>query len=103
MSENTTTTVTHLTAYAVAKAANKALVERGLKEIPPQMVYTYVRKGYIPSTIVDNQSVVSIQDAQDWISKYVAQKLEKAAKAAEVDEVVEDTEELDEELEADAS
>jgi hypothetical protein len=42
---------TTLTPYACAKIANETIKERGFeKELPPQMFYNYVSKGYIKST-----------------------------------------------------
>lgn len=46
MSE-TTGTRNLVTAYQAAKIINQILSENGYKEIPPQMVYQYVVKGYI--------------------------------------------------------
>jgi 3-methyladenine DNA glycosylase Tag len=100
MAENTETK--NLTAYQVAKAANKALEARQLKAIPPQMVYTYVRKGYIKSAVVNGQNMVSLQDAEAWITKYVASKLEKASEATAAEAPAEEeSEEQDSESETD--
>lgn len=44
-----------MTGYQVAKAVNELLTLRGLKAIPPQMVYNYMKKGMIKS---DRKSVV---------------------------------------------
>jgi hypothetical protein len=64
MSENT------VSPYAAAKLVNTVLVEVGLKEIPPQMMYNYVKKGYIPS--VDKK--INVSDLHEWVTKYLAKK-----------------------------
>lgn len=68
MTDTTTTTAT-LTPYACAKIVNDTLKARGVEKVlPPQMLYTYVKKAYIPST--DNK--VSLVDLQVWFEKYFA-------------------------------
>lgn len=67
MSNNTVETVSP---YAAAKLVNAVLVEVGLKEIPPQMMYNYVKKGYIPS--VDKK--INVSDLHEWTTKYLAKK-----------------------------
>ena len=56
--------------YGAAKLVNTILVEVGLKEIPPQMMYNYVKKGYIPS--VDKK--IKVEDLHEWTTKYLAKK-----------------------------
>ena len=63
-----------MTGYEVAKRANVALTEAGLKTIPPQMVYNYIKKGFIPS----ENGRVTEQAAEEWICKYVTNKAVKA-------------------------
>lgn len=65
MSENTT-----VSPYQAAKLVNAILVEVGLKEIPPQMMYNYTKKGYIPS--VDKK--IKVEDLHEWTTKYLAKK-----------------------------
>lgn len=64
-----------MTGYQVAKLANKELAANNLKTIPPQMVYNYIKKGYIKAEL----GVVSEAEANRWIEKYVATKLAKQA------------------------
>lgn len=64
-----------LTGYKLANAINEMLKSRGLKEIPPQMIYNYKRKGYIKSVDVNGQNLVSVEEAELFAEKYVAKKL----------------------------
>lgn len=74
------------TPYAAAKIANAVFAEAGIKEIPPQMVYNYVSKGMIPSTLVDGKKRVSEEDLQNWIKKYAAKKGYVVSFEDEIDE-----------------
>lgn len=62
-----------LTGYQTAKVVNEMLTMRGLKVIPPQMVYNYIKKGYIPS--VNGQ--VTLTAASEWADAYVAKRATK--------------------------
>jgi hypothetical protein len=64
-----------MTGYAVAKRVNEILTSAGLKAIPPQMVYNYIKKGYIPST----NGEVSVEAAAEWAEQYIAKRLSKAS------------------------
>ena len=66
-----------MTGYALAKLVNSALAEEGLKPIPPQMVYNYIRKGYIEASFGD----VPDDAAASFIETYVANRIAKATKA----------------------
>lgn len=63
-----------MTPYGAAKIVNAVLETYGLKSIPPQMIYNYVGKGYIASTLVDGKKKVSMADLQAWTIKYLAKK-----------------------------
>lgn len=78
-------TTNKLTGYKVAKAANEALKEAGFEEIPPQMVYNYMRKGYIATVEQDGKKFVEEKVANAWIAGLV----EKRTNKAEVEETVE--------------
>jgi hypothetical protein len=64
-----------LTGYAVAKVANEMLAQRGLKTIPPQMIYNYIAKGYIEK---NDEGLVELDTAAAWAEAYVAKKAAKA-------------------------
>ncbi len=64
-----------LTGYKAAQRINKRLKDEGLKEIPPQMVYTYKNKGYIESVNVDGKNVIPVEACDEWTEKYVAKKM----------------------------
>lgn len=64
-----------LTPYQVAKQVNAELAAVGEYPIPTQMVYTYVRKGFIPS----NRGRVSSGNALRWVRRFVANR--QAARA----------------------
>lgn len=79
MSDTTTTpnpspSFRTLTPYACAKVVNAELEELGLPTIPPQMMYTYVNKGYIASFLRDGKKRVSELDLAKWFQGYVAKK-----------------------------
>jgi hypothetical protein len=79
-----------MTPYAAAKLVNQQLQDMGLeKTLPPQMLYTYVSKGYIKSNVVDGKKRVTNQQLADWFAGYVT-KLTKGTTtvAVQVDEVV---------------
>jgi hypothetical protein len=61
------------TPYQCAKIVNAAFRELGLaKEIPPQMLYTYVRKGYIlGGRCADGRIVVDEESFRTWLPKYL--------------------------------
>ncbi len=86
----TTTEQTTLTGYAMTKLVNLALDEAGFKEIPPQMVYSYIQKGYIPSIVVGTQKRVTETDVEIWIENHVAKKVAKLEKASEPTEEAEE-------------
>jgi hypothetical protein len=67
-----------LTGYKVAQKVNEILQGAGLKQIPAQMVYHYINKGYIRSTEVNGQKLVSFEDAATWCEAYITKKLTKS-------------------------
>lgn len=71
-----TTTIATLSPYACAKIVNEELKNLGVeKTLPPQMFYTYVKKGYIKST----DKKVSLVDLQVWFAAYVHKNFVKAS------------------------
>jgi hypothetical protein len=60
-----------LTPYRVAKIINEMLSHRGIKEIPTQMIYNYVRKGYIVSVLPNR---ISFEEAERFANEYIAKK-----------------------------
>jgi hypothetical protein len=73
--------MTTLTGYKVAKLTNQALADQGLAPIPPQMVYTYIRKGYIRSVVIGGQRLVTRRDANKWIRAHVLGAIERNQQA----------------------
>jgi hypothetical protein len=67
-----------MSGYEVAKRVNEILASAGLKEIPAQMVYHYIKKGYIASTDVNGAKRVSVEDAAAWCEAYVTKRLQRA-------------------------
>ena len=55
----------------IAKALNAELEARGLKTIRPQMVYNYMRKGYI-TTVAPNR--VHRDVAEEWVKVQLAKR-----------------------------
>lgn len=66
----TNTQTTTVSPYAAAKLVNEILSGYGLKNIPPQMMYNYVAKGYIPST----DKKINVEDLHEWTIKYLTKK-----------------------------
>ena len=60
-----------MTPYAAAKIVNALLAEAGIdKVLPPQMFYTYAKKGYIPAT----DGRIAEADLAAWAEKYIAKQ-----------------------------
>jgi hypothetical protein len=68
-----------MTAYELAKKVNEQLTRHNLKKIPPQMVYQYVSKGYIPSYVENGQSLIDNETATLWTQWYVGKRVHTAA------------------------
>jgi hypothetical protein len=69
---STNTTEPTMTPYKAATLVNAQLSEMGIeKKLPPQMLYTYVSKGYIKSVEVDGRKRVTHQALADWFAGYV--------------------------------
>jgi ABC-type branched-subunit amino acid transport system substrate-binding protein len=69
-----------MTGYAAAKLINAALEAAGVqKAIPPQMVYNYMKKGYIATTADGHVDVASLEA---WLGRY----LQKQGVTVELDE-----------------
>jgi hypothetical protein len=69
-------TMSTMTPYAAAKIVNATLEAEGIeKVIPPQMMYTYAKKGYVASVLVDNKKRITEEGLQEWLQKYVARLL----------------------------
>jgi len=61
-----------MTPYKAAREVNTQLAELGIeKELPPQMLYTYVTKGYIKSVEVDGKKRVTAEALAEWFVSYV--------------------------------
>lgn len=91
--------MTTLTPYAAAKIVNEILVNLGVdKVLPPQMLYTYAKKGYIATQLVDGKIRITEAGLQEWVVKYVKKnfKIDITATAPETEEVHEDQMTIDE-------
>lgn len=64
-----------MTGYKMSKFVNDELKKVGIKEIPPQMIYNYISKGYIKSEVVEGKRVVSEEVVVEWCEKYIGKKL----------------------------
>ena len=85
-----------MTPYAAAKVANKALENAGVEKVlPPQMFYTYVKKGYITGTEVDGKLRVTDDNLRTWLEGYIAKHTK-----TQVDEIQVDEDQLTLDLEA---
>lgn len=76
-----------MTPYAAAKIVNARLAEEGIeKEIPPQMMYTYAKKNYVATEIVDGKIRVTKEGLDVWLLGYVNKLLGKSVTVEETDE-----------------
>lgn len=64
-----------LTPYACAKVCNNELTQMGFPQLPAQMFYTYVKKGYIKGT-QDEAGKWSVNevDLAAWFNGYLTKK-----------------------------
>jgi hypothetical protein len=69
-----TTSTIPMTPYSAHKIVNAALKEAGLSVIPPQMMYQYVNKGYIPCVLVEDKKRVTQEAVATWLEGYIAKK-----------------------------
>jgi hypothetical protein len=77
----------NMSGYKVAQLVNRALAKVGEYPIPPQMVYTYIKKGFIPSHLsASGQRVVTRRDAGAFSRVFVANRLAARADAIANDE-----------------
>lgn len=66
--------MTTLTGYQLSKVANAKLTEVGMKEIPSQMIYNYMKTGKIPFVVVDGKKVIELVEARSWLKNYIANR-----------------------------
>jgi len=63
--------MSEMTAYAASKIVNGWIAEKGVdKKLPAQMIYTYVKKGYITSVEKDGKRLVTIESLSEWFGRY---------------------------------
>jgi hypothetical protein len=65
-----------ITGYKLAKLVNVQRRELGLESIPPQMIYNYLRNGYITGVKGSGQTP-RLEDAERWMDKYVTKLRER--------------------------
>ena len=59
--------------YGLCKFVNGVMTLMGInQELPPQMFYTYVKKGFIAA---NSEKKVSKKDAIEWTLKYLSKKV----------------------------
>jgi hypothetical protein len=88
-----TDTITFMSPYAAAKVVNAQLAELGIEKVlPPQMFYTYVKKNYIKSVLVDGKKKVTHTALAEWFVGYVNKNTKATVERVEDDndEVFED-------------
>ena len=68
-----------MTPYEAAKIVNAELKKRGIKMIPPQMMYNYttakLNAGKRPLIKFDLENGVDADDLQRWLKNYISKKL----------------------------
>jgi hypothetical protein len=73
-----------LTGYQLHKVVNHKLEECGFDSIPPQMIYNYMKNGMIPFQVVDGKKLIEVDDAREWIAKYINKKRQGSNSMAEL-------------------
>lgn len=64
---------TEMSGYAFAKKVNEVLAKNGIeKTIKPQMIYNYVRKGYITA---NEKNLIEYSEFERFATKYVSKQL----------------------------
>lgn len=62
--------------YECATVVNAWLESQGYnKQLPPQMFYTYTKKGTIPTMIVEGVKYVELPELEKWYVAYVRKNL----------------------------
>ena len=69
--------------YALSKVLSGILG----REIKPQMMYLYTKKGYIGSSVVGGKILVTSEDAIEWAEKYITKNDPEFVTSLEVVEV----------------
>jgi hypothetical protein len=64
----------HITGYQLAVQTNKVLKSKGLKEIPTQMVYNYIRNHLIPTIETEDGVRIHVTAGQAWMTKFVQKR-----------------------------
>ena len=82
--------MTTMSPYKAANLVNGWIAEAGIeKKLPPQMIYTYVKKGYIASVETeDGKKVVTEEAVRTWFNEKYAPKnlgVKNEAETVEVD------------------
>lgn len=66
-----------MTPYGVSLILNEELTKHQLKNVPPQMLYNYVRNGILPSTTKNGKIDVPDEVALTFVSWFVGKRLSK--------------------------
>jgi hypothetical protein len=107
-----------LTGHQLHKVANELLKDKGFDEIPPQMVYNYIKQGRIAVVDADTlepieyatrdktrKYVVTLDEARRWVRDFVGGKRGSSNSMAELlkefnlDDEVEELSDIDDEAE----
>jgi hypothetical protein len=78
------TTELTLTGYQLSQVLNVKLEEVGIKEIPSQMIYNYIRKGYITTVTVEGKKRVTLTESKRFIATYLESKRNTSNSLAEL-------------------
>jgi len=64
--------MTAMTPYAAAKIVNDTLKDAGIEKVlPPQMMYTYAKKGYIDTVTVNEKVRITQSGLDKWLAGYL--------------------------------
>lgn len=69
-----------ITGFKVGVILNTKLSERGMKEIPTQMIYNYMKKGIIETVVIDGKKRIEIEEARRFMVAYLEGKITRGGK-----------------------
>lgn len=86
--------MTTLTGFQLSKVLNAKLEERGLKTIPSQMIYNYMKSEKIAFIVVDSKKRIEIAEARRFVESYLTNR---NSTTSSFEELLEEFDAVDEE------
>lgn len=83
MSNETNVKVYNITTYKALKMVNVWLEKEGVnKVLPDPMIFNYVKKGFIPSSVTKEGKRINEDDLKAWFTKYFKKNFNKDVEKA---------------------